>query len=121
MDLPGSTASYAPKWAASAGISYQWDISSTLFGRANLAGRYSSDYNASGLPGPGYEQSAYTLLDGRLTLGASDKRWYVELWGLNLTNKVYAQVLYPPALQTGSVNAFLGAPRTYGVTLHVGL
>ena len=64
VDLPGSTASYAPKWAASAGISYQWDISSTLFGRANLAGRYSSDYNASGLPGPGYEQSAYTLLDG---------------------------------------------------------
>ncbi len=120
-DLPGSVASYAPKWAASAGVAYQWNISDSMFGRANLGARYVSDYNASGLPGPEFIQPSFTLLDGRFTFGALDKRWYLEFWGHNLTNRTYAQVLYPPALQTGSINAFLGAPRTFGVTLHVGL
>ena len=121
VGLPGTVASYAPKLAVSGGFAYQWDLTDVLFGRANLGLRYSSEYNASGVPGPQYFQKAYTLVDARMTVGANNKRWYVDLWGHNLTNRTYAQILYPPALQTGSVNAFLAAPRTFGVTLHVAM
>jgi iron complex outermembrane receptor protein len=121
VDLPNSVASYAPKWAASAGIAYQWNFSGNVFGRFNVNAKYSSTYNASGVPGPEFFQPAYTLVDARFTIGGVNKKWNVELWGHNLTNRTYAQVLYPPALQTGSVNAFLAAPRTFGATLHLAL
>jgi iron complex outermembrane receptor protein len=45
----------------------------------------------------------------------------VELWGKNLTNRTYIQGAFSPALQTGSINGFLGDPRTYGVTLRAAL
>lgn len=32
------------------------------------------------------------------------------------TNKTYTQVAFDAPIQTGSINAFLGAPRTYGIT-----
>ena len=52
-------------------------------------------------------------------IGSKDKRWAVELWGQNLTDKTYTQVGFDAPLQTGSWNAFLGAPRTYGMTLRL--
>jgi outer membrane receptor protein involved in Fe transport len=43
----------------------------------------------------------------------------VEAWGLNLTDKEYYQVVIDAPLQTGVYDAFLGAPRTYGLTLRM--
>ena len=49
----------------------------------------------------------------------------VELWALNVTDEDYYQVAFDATLQGSSaggavsdstLNAFLGAPRTYGVT-----
>ena len=104
----------------SGGFGYDWSFGNNLKGRFNLNGRYMSDYNTSGLLGNAYLQTAYTLVNARLAIGRTDDKWRVELWAQNLTNKTYAQVKYPPALQTGSVNAFLGAPRTFGATLTMG-
>lgn len=121
VGLPGSVASFAPKWSDTAGVAYQWNFNDSLLGRFNINAKYNSSYNASGLTGLQYIQSGYALLDARLTIGAIDKRWSVELYGKNLTNRTYAQSLYQPALQTGSVNAFLGAPRTFGLNLRLAL
>ena len=66
-------------------------------------------------------QRSFTLVDARLNVGAINKKWSVELWSKNLTNRVYAQSMFNPALQAPTVGAFLGAPRTYGVTLHAAL
>lgn len=120
--LPGSVGSYAPKWASSAGFTYQWNLNSNLFSRFHLGAKYTSDYNASGLPpSPYFIQKAYTLVDARLTIGGDNKKWSVELWGQNLTNRTYVQAYFNPALQSPSVDAFLGDPRTFGVTLHLAL
>jgi len=120
--LPGSVGSYAPKWAGSTGFTYQWNINSSLFGRFHMGAKYSSDYNASGLPpSPYFIQKAYTLVDARFTIGGDSKKWSVELWAQNLTNRTYVQGYFNPALQAPSVDAFLGAPRTFGATLHLAL
>jgi outer membrane receptor protein involved in Fe transport len=67
-----------------------------------------------------------TLLNGRVGFGAQDEKWMVELWGLNLTDEEYYQVAFDATLQGSStapgasqstINAFLGAPRTYGATV----
>jgi len=68
---------------------------------------------------PANVQDAYTLVNARVVFGRQDDRWNVELWSQNLTDAEYYQVAFDAPLQTGSWNAFLGAPRTYGVTFRV--
>ena len=117
--LPGSTASFAPKWQVSGSVTYEWDFSSNLVGRFNVGAKYTSEYNTGSDLAPQKMQDAYTLVNARIGIGSRDKRWGVELWGQNLTDETYAQVGFDAPLQTGSYNAFLGAPRTYGATLRV--
>ncbi|MEO8366605.1 MAG: TonB-dependent receptor [Pseudoxanthomonas sp.] len=117
--LPGNRAAFAPKWSGSAGLTYEWDFTSALSGRFNIGAKYSSSYNTGSDLDPQKQQQAYTLVNARLAIAAKDKRWAVELWAQNLTDEEYTQVGFDAPLQSGSWNAFLGAPRTYGVTLRL--
>ena len=62
-------------------------------------------------------QGSFAVVDGRIGLGPRDKRWSVELWAENLLNQQYFQIKYDAPFQTGTIDGFLGQPRTYGVTL----
>ena len=115
--LPGSRTSFAPKWSVSASLGYEWRMGSRLRARAHLGGKYMSEYNTGSDLDPQKLQDAYTVWNARLSLGRDDDRWNVELWGQNITNAEYMQVAFDAPLQTGSWNAFLGAPRTWGLTL----
>jgi outer membrane receptor protein involved in Fe transport len=73
-------------------------------------------------------QDAYTVVNARYALGARDRTWAVEFWAQNLFDEEYVQVGFDAPLQNvspqpgnafNSFNAFLGAPRTYGVTLRL--
>jgi outer membrane receptor protein involved in Fe transport len=132
--LPGNRMSLAPEHSASASITYERPIGDSMKARFNLGGKYSSDYNTGSDLFPPKVQKSYTVVNGRIALGAADDKWAVELWGLNLLDEEYTQVafngflqgssglsatnkVYNPALDTITYDAFLGAPRTYGVTL----
>ena len=117
--LPGARASFAPLWSASAAVTYQWDFGPSLIGRFNIGAKYSSEYNTGSDLDPEKAQPAYTVVNARVGIGAKNRRWMVEAWALNLFDEEYTQVGFDAPLQTGSWNAFLGAPRTYGVTLRV--
>jgi iron complex outermembrane receptor protein len=62
-------------------------------------------------------QPGFTLVNARLGLGPENRRWQVEAWALNLFNQYYSQVGFDAVAQTNSYDAFLGLPRTYGMTL----
>ncbi|MGO4262218.1 TonB-dependent receptor [Lysobacter sp. TAB13] len=117
--LPGARASFAPLWSASASVTYQWDFSSDLIGRFNIGAKYASDYNTGSDLDPEKSQDAYTVVNARLGFGAKNRRWMIEAWAMNLFDEEYKQVGFDAPLQTGSWNAFLGAPRTYGMTFRV--
>ena len=117
--LPGSRASFAPEWSATTSIGYEWEFGSNLMARAHLGAKYMSEYNTGSDLDPQKVQDAYTLVNARVVFGRQDDRWNVELWSQNLTDAEYYQVAFDAPLQTGSWNAFLGAPRTYGVTFRV--
>lgn len=119
--LPGSTASYAPKWTVTGGVVYKWMFAGDMGSRFNINARYTSDYGIGATPSPLTEQSGFTLIDARLSVGPKSKSWAVDLWINNLANKTYEQVAFDPALQTGSIDGFLGAPRTFGATFHKSL
>jgi iron complex outermembrane recepter protein len=117
--LPGARSSFSPLWQGSAALTYEWDFGSSLAGRFNLSSRYTSSYNTGSNLNPLKDQDAYTLVNARFGFGAKDQHWGLEFWIENLTNKTYTQVGFDAPLQTGSINSFLGAPRTYGVTLRL--
>ena len=119
--LPGSTASYAPKWSVTGGVIYKWNFAGDMTGRFNINAKYVTEYGIGATPSPLTEQPAFTLVNARIAVGPKNKSWSVDLFVDNLTNKTYEQVAFDPALQTGSIDGFLGAPRTYGVTFHKSL
>ncbi len=117
--LPGNQMSFAPRWSGNASATYEWDMGSDLLGRFNVGGKYMSKYNTGSDLDPQKMQDGFAVVNARLGLGRTDRRWMVELWGQNLANKTYKQVGIDAPIQTGSWNAFLGAPRMYGMTLRV--
>ena len=123
--LPGAQMSFAPKWSGSASVTYEWDFGGNLVGRFNLGAKYMSEYNTGSDLDVEKQQDAFTVANARLGFGARDQRWMFELWATNLFDAEYVQVGFDGPLQVASnvpndplntYNAFLGAPRMYGVT-----
>ncbi|MCU0976631.1 MAG: TonB-dependent receptor [Steroidobacteraceae bacterium] len=119
--LPGSRASFAPEWSGTASVGYEWTVGDSLRLRGHVGGKYMSDYNTGSDLDPEKLQEAFWVANARLVLGSANDRWSVELWAQNLTDEDYIQVAFDTPLQTGSWNAYLAAPRTYGATLRVSL
>jgi outer membrane receptor protein involved in Fe transport len=118
----GSRLSLAPLYSLSASGTYRVDLPSDYLLRFNLGMKYSSDYNTGSDLDPGKIQAGYTLWNGRVVFAPQGERWAVELWAENLFNTQYKQVAFDSGFQnvptnsTGVLDAFLGAPRTFGVT-----
>jgi iron complex outermembrane recepter protein len=117
--LPGSRPSFAPKWSVTGAVGYEWNIGGNLKASAHLGAKYMSEYNTGSDLDPQKLQDAYVLGNARFTIGSRNDRWNVELWSQNITDAEYYQVAIDAPLQAGTWNAFLGAPRTYGVTLRM--
>lgn len=116
-NLAGRTISLSPEHFLTGQAIYTQPISDTLLFLAALDARWVSEYNTGSDLAAGKEQDAFTLVNGRLGVGSMNGRWNVELWGRNLTDETYAQVAFDQFAQTGTFGAFLGAPRTWGVSL----
>jgi outer membrane receptor for ferric coprogen and ferric-rhodotorulic acid len=119
------TLSFAPEYSASLSATYEQPIGNNLLIRGNIGARYTSEYNTGSNLDPRKIQDAMTLVNARVGFGAEDEKWMVELWALNVTDEEYYQVLFDATLQGSStspgasqstLNGFLGAPRTSGVT-----
>ncbi|HEX8471986.1 MAG TPA: TonB-dependent receptor, partial [Brevundimonas sp.] len=85
-----------------------------------------SDYNTGSDLHPSKAQDSYTLVNARIGIGAESGRWALEAWAQNLTDEDYLQVGFNGPFQVDEnndaisvYNAFLGAPRTYGLTLRL--
>ena len=126
--LHGATMPFAPEWSGSLSATYEWDFSGNLVGRFNIGAKYMGDYNTGSDLDVEKHQDSYTVVNARVGIGRADKRWMVELWGTNVTDAEYVQVGFDGPLQNlfpdpgnpfNTYNAFLGAPRMYGVTLRV--
>ncbi len=113
--------SFAPLWSGVVSASYSTAISADLSLHGSLSEKYSSSYNTGSDLDPEKLQGAYGLLNARLGVGAPDGSWTVDLWAENLANKGYYQVAFDAPFQYEQIDAFLGAPRTFGVTLQIKL
>lgn len=109
--------SFAPLWSGAASATYQIPLSDSLGLRATLSEKYDSSYNTGSNLLPRKIQGPYGLMNARLGIGAPDDKWTVEAWSENLTNKYYYEVAFDAPFQYNQINSFLGAPRTFGITV----
>ena len=123
--LQGAQVSFAPEWSLSGALTYERDIYEGVMARFNIGAKYMSELNTGSDLDPEKLQDAYTVVNARIGIGASDRSWSLELWGLNIFDKYYTQVGFDAPLQNlsplpnnpvNSFNAFPGAPATYGIT-----
>jgi iron complex outermembrane receptor protein len=118
-----SRLSLAPLWSASLSGTFTQPIGADYKARFNMGAKYNSDYNTGSDLDPGKAQKAFTVANVRLGFGPSNDRWSIEGWAENLFDTNYKQVAFNSGFQniptnaTGVLDAFLGAPRTYGLTL----
>jgi outer membrane receptor protein involved in Fe transport len=134
FQLPGRRISNAPLWTITSSLAWTPPLgSSGLRGLFYIDGRYMSSFNTGSDLSIEKTQNAFTLFNGRVGVHGPDDAWAIELWGQNLLNKHYIQVAFDTPLQgTGTTrgvqagfipvstqlySAFLGEPRTFGVTL----
>ncbi len=120
-----SRLSLAPLYSASLAGTFTQPIGDDYKARFNVGAKYSSRYNTGSDLDPGKEQKAYVLANARLGFGPKNDRWSVEVWSENILNTKYKQVAFDSGFQNvpensnGVLDAFLGAPRTYGGTLRL--
>jgi iron complex outermembrane receptor protein len=107
--------SFAPEWSASLSATFEQPIGQLVW-RTNVGAKYTSEYNTGSNLAPQKMQDSMTLVTARTGVGAADESWMIEAWGLNVTDEEYYQVVFDAPLQARGFNAFLGAPRTYGMT-----
>ncbi len=108
--------SFAPLWSGAVSATYRVPLPNSLALRTSVSEKYNSAYNTGSDLDPRKIQGAYGLLNARIGIGAADDRWAVEAWGANLADKFYYQVAFDAPFQYDQIDAFLGAPRTFGLT-----
>jgi iron complex outermembrane receptor protein len=116
-NLRGNQISLSPENFLTAQVIYERPLWGDVWGLASLDARYVSEYNTGSDLDPEKVQDAFTILNARVGLSQADGQWSLEAWGRNLTDEAYAQVAFDQFAQSGGFGAFMGAPRTWGVTL----
>ena len=113
--LSGRRFAQAPRWAGSLGAngSHSLNESIAVTARALLqhTGRVYTDTSSD------YQIGSVTQLNAGLGIDSVGRNWSVEAWCLNCADRRYYIFTFPVPLQTGTQGAYVGAPRTLGLTL----
>jgi outer membrane receptor protein involved in Fe transport len=134
FQLPGRQVSNAPKWTVTSSVAWTPPIGgSGLRGLVYADVRYMSKFDTGSDLDIEKTQDSFAVVNGRIGLHGPDDMWGLEFWAQNLFDKNYMQVAFDAPLQgTGTTRgveqnfypratqlygAFLGEPRTFGVTL----
>ncbi|HEY7007031.1 MAG TPA: TonB-dependent receptor [Sphingomicrobium sp.] len=136
FQLPGRQISNAPKWTVTGSTAWTPPIGgSGLHGLVYADVRYMSKFNTGSDLDLEKMQSSFAVVNGRIGISGPNDQWSVELWAQNLFDKNFRQVAFDTPIQgtpgsttraveagfftraTQLYSAFLGEPRTFGLTL----
>jgi len=116
-DLSGQRLPEVPKLSGNVTATYVRSVGNDLemFARAELF--YNSFALLSNDGDPRQVQDKYALVSASVGVGADDGSWQLQFWGRNLFDEVYVIDSFNSTIPGGSLNAYVGDPRTYGLTL----
>ena len=133
FQLPGRRVSNSNLWTFTGAVAWTPPIGGTgLSGLVYADARHMSGFNTGSDLDLEKHQSAFTVVNARLGVRGRNNAWSVELWAQNLFDEDFLQVAFDAPLQgsgtergvlqgfypraTQLFGAFLGEPRTFGVT-----
>jgi outer membrane receptor protein involved in Fe transport len=117
--LPNNRLPYAAKWNVTGGFTSRQPITDGLDLTSSASVKWTSAYNTGSNLDPRKVQDPFALVNARLGITPTSSAWSLEVWAQNLFDAQYVQVIVDQPLQSGTLGAFLGAPRTYGGTVRV--
>jgi len=117
QNLSGSRLSETPKFSGNATATYRRAINDNLEGFLRTELFYNSYTNLSVSQDERQFQDAYMLVGASVGVGDIDGAWSLQLWARNLFNEAYILDTFDSTIPGGSLNAYVGDPRTYGLTL----
>jgi iron complex outermembrane recepter protein len=109
-DASGNKLQNTPEFTFSLGAN--WDIESSV-GLFTLGGNLYYNDGYVGTADERVAQKSFTTLNATVTWRSIDEKFFIRLWGNNLSNAFYRTQIN--ATNSGD-NGTAGAPRTYGVT-----
>lgn len=111
--LSGQRFKFAPEFTANASL----NIDTPLTANLGLQGRLQYQHRGSQFNGTPILNEADSINLVNLSAGiySINSSWVLEAWMRNVTDEAYQTVAFPTPLQTGLIDSYVGAPRTYGV------
>jgi iron complex outermembrane recepter protein len=116
QDLTGAPVVFTSDVNYSGSINYTQPLNSSLDFNANTTYSYRSEYFTAQDNDPISEQDAYWIFNVSMGIAAQDGSWSVDLWSKNVTDEEVYNIVYDAFLQSNTYNAWINAPRTFGVT-----
>ncbi|MGL3820395.1 TonB-dependent receptor [Sphingopyxis sp. R3-92] len=120
QDLTGKPLAMAPKFTGNATVRYETEVSaagSTVFGQLSYSYR-GRTFTALDLD-PQSVQKGYGLLDAQLGFALPGDRMRAWIWGKNLADKSFVEMIYDTPLDSEGQSQFFPstAARQFGVTV----
>ncbi len=113
-DLSGFSLQNAPKWAGTAGATYEFALGAGKTVASVVYTYTGKKYNYSLLNTPRATVQPMHYVNANLEWSPDNERWTIGLWGRNLFDNRYINSVYDAPGVFGLVN--YGPPREYGVT-----
>jgi outer membrane receptor protein involved in Fe transport len=132
FNLPGKNLSNAPEHVQTGSVTWTPPVSDTLSALFYVDYRMQSAINTGSDLFDEKRQKPFTVVNARIGLSGNGGKWSIEAWAQNLLNEEFQQVAFnSPLLGSGTIaqaarggptantlfGAFLGEPRTFGVTV----
>ncbi len=116
--LSGQRFRFAPKLSANATLNLDTPINDTV----NVVGRVQYQYTSSQfINAAGNDtRKPLSLVNANLGFKLPGRNLLIEGWVQNLFDETYFSQAFPTSLQTGDLNGYPDAPRTYGVRVRFG-
>jgi iron complex outermembrane recepter protein len=133
FQLPGERVSNANRWTLTGAAAWTPPIGNGLSALFYADARHMSGFNTGSDLDIEKYQRPFTVVNARVGVRGPNNNWSVELWGQNIFDEDYLQVAFDAPIQgSGTIRgvergfyprstqlfgAFLGEPRTFGLTL----
>ncbi len=131
--IKGQQLTASPKWSVSNNINYMTKIDNYYFD-FNLSHHHTSSYNGGSNLDPRKTINALNIFNSSIEINPDGANWSLSLWGKNLSDERYAQIIFDGPLQgnsplmaangttravTSQLDGFPAEPRTYGITIRL--
>jgi len=114
-NFKGESFPNAPDTQVNMDAVYRWSVTGNTDGFVGANAYYQSSTNSEFGESPELDVDAYTLVDLRAGLEASDGAWKVSAWVRNVNDEYY----WTNSSKTNdTIIRFTGMPRTYGISLN---